>query len=74
MKTNVGNLDRILRIVAGLLLIALAATGTIGLGLDRYCSVDHRAAGVLPGVFVAGHQDLPDAAQVARARCPDRNI
>ncbi|MBX3633043.1 MAG: DUF2892 domain-containing protein [Simplicispira sp.] len=31
MKTNVGNLDRILRIVAGLLLIALAATGTIGL-------------------------------------------
>ncbi|ODS61292.1 MAG: hypothetical protein ABS38_11655 [Acidovorax sp. SCN 68-22] len=30
MKTNVGNLDRILRIVAGLLLIALAATGTIG--------------------------------------------
>ena len=31
MKTNVGNLDRILRIVAGLLLITLAATGTIGL-------------------------------------------
>lgn len=30
MKTNVGNLDRILRIVAGLLLIALAAMGTIG--------------------------------------------
>lgn len=29
-KTNVGGLDRIARIVAGLVLIALAATGTIG--------------------------------------------
>jgi len=31
MKTNVGGIDRIVRIVAGLLLIALAVTGTIGL-------------------------------------------
>lgn len=30
MKANVGGIDRILRIVVGLLLIALAATGTIG--------------------------------------------
>jgi hypothetical protein len=30
MKTNVGGIDRIVRIVAGLVLIALAATGTIG--------------------------------------------
>ena len=30
MKTNVGNLDRSLRIAAGLVLIALAATGTVG--------------------------------------------
>lgn len=30
MKTNVGGLDRILRIVIGLVLIGLAATGTIG--------------------------------------------
>jgi O-antigen ligase len=30
MKTNVGGIDRILRIVAGLALIALALTGTIG--------------------------------------------
>ncbi|MDP4301150.1 YgaP family membrane protein [Leptothrix discophora] len=29
-KTNVGGIDRILRIVAGLVLIALAATGTVG--------------------------------------------
>jgi hypothetical protein len=31
MKKNEGNLDRALRVVAGLSLIALAATGTIGL-------------------------------------------
>lgn len=30
LKTNVGGIDRILRIVVGLLLIALAATGQIG--------------------------------------------
>ncbi|MBL8350680.1 MAG: DUF2892 domain-containing protein [Burkholderiaceae bacterium] len=30
MKLNVGGLDRSLRIVAGLVLIALAATGTVG--------------------------------------------
>lgn len=30
MKTNLGGLDRGLRIVAGLVLIALAATGTVG--------------------------------------------
>ena len=30
MKSNVGGIDRILRIVIGLVLIGLAATGTIG--------------------------------------------
>ncbi|MCK6414901.1 DUF2892 domain-containing protein [Acidovorax sp. 210-6] len=30
MKHNAGSLDRILRIVAGLVLIGLAATGTVG--------------------------------------------
>lgn len=30
MKTNVGTIDRVIRIAAGLGLIALAATGTIG--------------------------------------------
>lgn len=30
MKLNVGGLDRTLRIIAGLVLIALAATGTVG--------------------------------------------
>ena len=30
MKQNVGGIDRILRIVAGLVLVALAVTGTVG--------------------------------------------
>lgn len=30
MKTNEGHLDRVLRIVAGLVLIGLAATGMVG--------------------------------------------
>lgn len=31
MKSNVGGIDRILRIVLGLVLIGLAASGTVGL-------------------------------------------
>ena len=31
MKINIGTVDRILRIVVGLVLIGLAATGTVGL-------------------------------------------
>jgi len=30
MKTNEGTVDRALRVIAGLVLIALAATGTVG--------------------------------------------
>jgi membrane protein implicated in regulation of membrane protease activity len=30
MKTNIGGIERIIRIVAGLVLVALAATGTVG--------------------------------------------
>jgi hypothetical protein len=48
MKSNVGGIDRALRIVAGVVLIALAATGTVGLwgwigivplatGLVKFC-------------------------------------
>ncbi|HMN83095.1 MAG TPA: DUF2892 domain-containing protein [Burkholderiaceae bacterium] len=48
MKLNVGGVDRILRIVVGAVLIALAATGTVGwwgwlgvvpllTGLVRFC-------------------------------------
>ena len=50
MKANVGGIDRILRIVVGLALISLAATGTVGVwgwigvvplltGLVRWCPV-----------------------------------
>jgi hypothetical protein len=48
MKCNVGGIDRILRIVVGLVLIALALTGTVGIwgwigivplatGLFKFC-------------------------------------
>jgi hypothetical protein len=48
MECNVGNIDRILRISIGAILVALAATGTIGLwgwlglipmatGIFRFC-------------------------------------
>ena len=48
MKVNVGTTDRVLRIVAGVVLIGLAATGTVGpwgylgivplaTGLFRFC-------------------------------------
>lgn len=30
MKSNVGGVDRVLRILVGIVLIALAATGTVG--------------------------------------------
>lgn len=50
MKSNVGGIDRILRIVVGLVLIALAATGTVGwwgylgvvpllTGLFKFCPI-----------------------------------
>lgn len=50
MKCNVGGFDRILRITVGVVLILLAATGTIGLwgyigiiplltGIFRFCPV-----------------------------------
>lgn len=50
MKINVGSPDRILRIVVGLVLIGLAATGTIGVwgwvgvvllltGIIKFCPV-----------------------------------
>ena len=50
MKANVGTIDRVLRIVAGLVLIGLAVSGKIGLwgyigivplatGLFRFCPV-----------------------------------
>ncbi len=48
MKFNVGTIDRVLRVIAGVALITLAATGTVGLwgyigvvplatGLFKFC-------------------------------------
>ncbi len=48
MQANIGGIDRILRVVVGLVLLALAATGTVGwwgwlgaiplaTGLFRFC-------------------------------------
>lgn len=48
MKANVGTIDRVLRVVVGLVLMTLAATGTVGLwgwigiiplltGIFRFC-------------------------------------
>jgi hypothetical protein len=48
MKANVGTIDRVLRVVAGLVLTGLAASGTVGMwgyigvvplltGLFRFC-------------------------------------
>jgi len=49
MKSNVGGIDRILRIVAGLVLIGLAATGTVGWwGWGSFCWPRVQLAGVPP--------------------------
>jgi hypothetical protein len=56
MTANIGNADRIARIVAGLLLIALAASGTVGIwgyigivplatGLVNWCPI-YRVLGI----------------------------
>lgn len=60
MKTNVGGIDRILRIVIGLVLIALTLTGTIGVcGLDWRGAAAYGSHGLLPVVHGAGLQHLP---------------
>ncbi len=55
MKTNEGTLDRALRIIAGLVLLALTFTGTIG--------------GLVPGLHAAGHQHLPAQGALRNAGC-----
>jgi hypothetical protein len=69
MKSNVGGIDRILRIVIGLVLIALAAHRHRGcLGLDRRRAAGHGGAGLLPAVHRAGHQQLPGPARLSAPR------
>ena len=61
MKRNLGNLDRIIRIVVGVALIAAAATGQNRLvGMAGYRAAGHRADGKLRAVQLIGHQYLPN--------------
>lgn len=60
MKTNVGGIDRILRIVLGLVLIALAATGTVGLwGWIGIVPLATAALGFCPLYTVLGFSTCP---------------
>ena len=60
MKTNVGGIDRILRIVIGLVLIALAATGTVGVwGWIGVVPLATAALGFCPLYTVLGFNTCP---------------
>ena len=60
MKLNVGGIDRILRIVAGLVLIALTLMGTIGgLGLDRRGAAGHGCFPLRPLYTAPGFNTCP---------------
>jgi hypothetical protein len=60
MKTNVGGIDRILRIVIGLVLIALAATGTVGVwGWIGVVPLATAALGFCPLYTVLGINTCP---------------
>jgi hypothetical protein len=78
MKANVGGIDRILRIVIGLALIALTVTGTIGAwGWIGVVPVLTAALGFCPLYTVLGFQQLPGQSQLSlgspghqNAQCP----
>jgi hypothetical protein len=60
MKTNVGNIDRILRIVIGLVLIALTLTGTIGVwGWIGVVLIATAAMGFCPLYTLVGFSSCP---------------
>ena len=52
MKQNVGGIDRVLRIAVGLLLIILAATGTIGAVVGATCTDAGPVVAALPHSFI----------------------
>ena len=60
MKANIGGWDRVLRFVVGLALLALAATGVVGLA--GRCAAADRTGALLPAVPVAGLEYMPRAA------------
>jgi hypothetical protein len=60
MKTNVGTIDRILRVVLGLALIALTLTGTIGVwGWIGVVPLLTAAMGFCPLYTVLGFSSCP---------------
>jgi len=60
MKSNVGGIDRILRIVVGLVLIALTLTGTIGAwGWIGVVPLATAALGFCPLYTVLGFSSCP---------------
>lgn len=60
MKTNEGNLDRVLRVGAGLLLIGLAVTGQIGIwGYIGVVPLLTGAVGMCPLYTVLGINTCP---------------
>ena len=60
MKSNVGEIDRTLRIVLGLVLIGLAATGTVGVwGWIGIVPLATAAMGFCPLYTVLGFSTCP---------------
>jgi hypothetical protein len=67
-KTNVGGIDRIVRILAGLALLGLTLDRRHRrLGLDRPRAAGHRSDGQLPGLPPDRPRHLPD--EVAQLSC-----
>lgn len=65
MKTNEGTIDRALRVIAGLVLIALAATGTVGVW--GWIGVVPLATGLIgwcPAYTLLGMNTCPTKSQV----------
>lgn len=71
MTKNVGGIDRILRIIAGLVLIALGICywHSRYVGLAGYCSAGHRGHGLVPTVFDPGFQHLLGQEPVLKPAC-----
>lgn len=60
MKCNIGNIDRVIRIVAGATLITLAVTGTIGLwGWIGIVPLLTAVVGFCPAYAVLGTSTCP---------------
>ena len=71
MDKNVGNIDKVLRIVAGAVLIGLTLSWRYRrVGLDRRGASGDRPDGLVPGLHRAGHQDLPDVRQEIKPLAP----